>query len=70
VPASQRKFAAGSCHSTSAPDADARHYIYKPVIKIGLQWFEACINLAAERDLIKLVEHGAVETFNDAIAGF
>ena len=39
----------------------------KPAIEVGLQLLDACVDLAAERHLIKLVEHGAVETLDDPI---
>ena len=38
-----------------------------PVIQVGLQLFDAAIDLAPERDLVKLLQNRFVEALGDAV---
>ena len=38
-----------------------------PGVEVGLQLLDAGVDLAAKRDHVELVEHGPVETLDDAI---
>src|SRR5439155_19079257 len=63
----QGTFASASCRSTSVLDGAATRCIRGPHIKIGLQLGNGTVHLFAERDAIKLIEHGLVEALADTV---
>ena len=64
---SQGRFASGSCQNTNGPDAATIVVFGDPGVEIGLQLVNRVIDLLAERDPVKLVQHGAMEALADSI---
>ena len=57
----------GSFQSTTCPMGPGLVELSHPEIEVGLQVLDRLVELLAEGDAIKLVEHGLVEALDDAV---